>query len=247
MANDNFSQQAEYYSKYRPAYPKKMYDFIFRHVQKKQTAWDCGTGSGQVASYLADYFKKVFASDISTEQLSFAPQKEQIIYKNVPAEDTGFPAGVFDLITVAQAIHWFDFDRFYREVNRTARDGATLAVIGYGIIQINERLNPIIERFYDYAFGNYFGENRAYIDKHYQTILFPFEEIKTPMFSTTLAWKLKDLEGYVNSWSSVQKFKEQEGFNPADDFIEEVKSVWGFEEVKEVIFPVFMRMGRIRP
>jgi hypothetical protein len=242
---DNFSRQAKLYAKYRPSYPDELYDFILGHLQHQQTAWDCGTGSGQVASQLADHFEHVFASDISEGQLRHAPQKPNIEYLKVPAEDSGLPENSCDLITVAQAIHWFDFDGFYAEVKRTAKKDALLAVIGYGIVQTNEQLNPLIDKFYNYAFGCYFNDNRRYVDEHYQKIPFPFEEIDTPEFSISYKWSRDELEGYFNSWSTVQKFKENDGFNPVDNFMDELNPFWKKDERKKVTFPVFLRLGRI--
>lgn len=244
---DNFSRQASIYAKFRPGYPQEMYDFLLDHVPQRQAAWDCGTGPGKVAAVLAQYFEEVYATDISDQQMSYAPPKENITYLNVPAEDSGLPEDYFDLIAVAQAMHWFDFGRFYSEVNRTARKGAMLAVIGYGMVRIEDRVNELIDRFNSYTFGKYFTRNRKYLDEHYRNIPFPFEEIAVPDFSISYQWSLDELEGYLNSWSTVQKFKDREGFNPVDDFLEKLKAVtdWGTEETKKVTFPVFMRLGRI--
>lgn len=242
---DNFSEQAETYAQYRPAYPKELYDYIFAHLQKKGVAWDCGTGSGQVAAYLAEYFNKVYASDISEEQMNFAPQISNITYVNAPAEKTPFPDNIFDLVTVAQAIHWFNFDRFYAEVQRTTKKSALIAVIGYGMVRVNKLLNPMVDQFYDEVFQNYFMENRAYLDAHYATIPFPFSEIETPDFSISCDWSVSDLEGYFNSWSAVQKIKEEEGHNPVNQVIGRIKEYWGKDELKEVEFPIFIRLGQI--
>lgn len=240
-----FSKQSELYARYRPSYPKDMYNFIFQHLNKKEAAWDCCTGTGQVASYLSGHFKKVYANDISEEQLKHAPDKENIDYYEVPAEETGFPADIFDLITVAQAIHWLDFGQFYEEVNRTAGKDALLAVIGYGMVRINKKLNPLIDKFYKYNFSEFFSENRDYLDKHYATIPFPFDEIESPGFSKRIEWTIDDFEGYLNSWSTIQKFKDEKGFNPAENLIKEIKPLWPKGEIKEVIFPVFLRLGRV--
>jgi ubiquinone/menaquinone biosynthesis C-methylase UbiE len=244
--NDHFSEQAEFYAKYRPAYPPELYNFIFSHLKHKRVAWDCGTGSGQVASYLADHFDQVYASDISQKQMSYAPPKENIEYHNVSAEDTGFPSDLFDLISVGQAIHWFDFDRFYGEVHRTTAPGALLAVFGYGFVRVDPQINPIIDGFYNDMFSSYFYENRTYLDQRYRTIPFPFAEIPSPPFQIVLKWSLDDLEGYFNSWSSVQKFKTVKGFNPVDDIMREVEPLWAPDEEKAVAFPVFLRLGRIQ-
>lgn len=242
---DNFSEQARTYAQYRPTYPQELYDFILALLEKKSAAWDCATGSGQVARRLADYFERVYASDISSEQMSFAPQKSNITYLNAPAENTPFPDDAFDLITVAQAVHWFNIDDFYAEVRRTAKNGALLAVIGYGMVRVNKVLNPIINQFYDDAFTNYFTENRSYLDHHYSTIPFPFKEIESPDFNASYEWSISDLEGYFNSWSAVQKIKDEEGYNPVPGVIAEIEEYWDKDEIKEVRFPIFMRLGQI--
>ena len=243
--NDHFSIQAEVYAKYRPKYPNELYEFIFQHLKKKHLAWDCATGSGQVATYLAKHFDKVYASDISEQQLSYALKTGNVEYFQVPAEDTGFPSGIFDLITVAQAVHWFDIDGFYQEVHRTAGVGALLALIGYGFVQVNQRIDPVIDRFYQEMFGSYFSESRSLVEQRYQTIPFPFDEIPSPMFETVLEWKAEDLEGYFNTWSSVQRFKTEKGVNPVIDVMDEVKRLWSDPDIKKVSFPVFLRLGRV--
>lgn len=243
---DLFSQQSDYYAKYRPSYPDELYDFIMQHVSQNKTAWDCATGSGQVAARLAEFFDTVYASDISKEQMQHAPQQENIRYVQAPAEETGFDAGLFDLITVAQAIHWFDIEAFYEEVTRTAAGHALLAVIGYGMVRShNDEIDSLLRELYDYTFGSYFGVARSYLDHRYRTLPFPFEEIPSPSFQTRLHWTLADLQGFLNSWSTIQKFKEEKGVNPADEVIEKIKPLWPKGEEREVVFPVFMRMGRV--
>lgn len=242
---DHFSQQAKLYAKYRPSYPEKLYDFILSHLNRKHRAWDCGTGSGQVASYLADHFEVVYASDISKKQMAHAPQKPNIEYYNVPAEKTGFARDSFDLITVAQAIHWFDFSGFYREVQRTAKPNALLAVIGYGFVRVDEQINPTIDTFYKDMFSTYFSQNRAWLDQQYQTIPFPFDEIPSPFFEITLRWNTDDLEGYFNTWSTVQKFKTEKKVNPADSVMKSIRARWPEHELHEISFPVFLRLGRV--
>lgn len=240
-----FSQQAELYARYRPHYPQEMYDFIFEHLSSRRWAWDCATGSGQVARYLSRHFGKVIATDISEEQLRHAPQLSNVRYQKAFAGDSGLPDNHFDLITVAQAIHWFDFEQFYREVRRVAKDDALLAVIGYGMVRVNDKINPIIDELYEKAFGAYFNENRKYLDEEYRTIPFPFDEISSPSFSHTLNWKPEELKGYFNSWSAIQKIKSADGYNPADKTMQQLKEK-NIPESLEVTFPVFMRLGRIK-
>ena len=121
MAKDLFSIQANTYAKYRPVYPKDLFDHLLQFVAQKNTAWDCATGNGQAAFALAPYFKKVTATDISEKQLSLAKPHPNIQYQISFAEQTSFPDNYFDLITVAQAYHWFTFDAFEKEVKRVAK------------------------------------------------------------------------------------------------------------------------------
>lgn len=240
-----FSEQAALYAQYRPGYPDSMYKHIFEHLSSFEAAWDCATGSGQVATYLADHFDEVIATDISEEQLSYAPQKKNIRYKQSAAEYSGLPSNFADLITVAQAIHWFNFDPFYDEVRRVAKDGALLAAIGYGMIRINSTLNPIVDDLYEEAFGTYFNENRKHIDERYQSIPFPLDEILAPSFNNHLTLSFDQLEGYFNSWSAIQKTKDEKGYNPVTETIEELKNKSSSSQI-DVNFPVFMRLGRIQ-
>lgn len=244
MNREAFSKQAYYYAAYRPVYPEEMYQFIFGHLIRKQFAWDCGTGSGQVAGYLADHFDTVRASDINAEQLKHAVQRKNIEYANVPAEKTGYPDRMFDLITVAQAIHWFDFDAFYREVRRTAKRDALLAVIGYGMLECGSEINPVIKQLYDNAFDSYYSGCRKYIDEEYRTIPFPFDEIPSPRFSITVHWTADQLEGFFNSWSAIQSFRDEQGYSPADEVMEKIRSAAGSDLI-EGSFPVFLRLGRM--
>ncbi|WP_445664961.1 class I SAM-dependent methyltransferase [Fodinibius sp. AD559] len=240
-----FSNQADLYAKYRPDYPDELYNFIFKHLDQQKIAWDCATGSGQVAGYLANHFDQVFANDISEEQLSNTPEKANITYLNTPAEHSGLPQNTFDLITIAQAIHWLGFEKFYNEVRRTARKNALLAVIGYGMVRIDKQSNTIIDDLYETAFSEYFNENRKYLDNHYHNIPFPFDEIPSPAFENRYIWSLDQLEGYFNSWSAIQRIKSEKGYNPADETIIKLEKLLSNPNKFEVTFPIFMRLGKL--
>ena len=146
---DRFSSGSQLYQLARPSYPASLIQEILKHVATPQFAWDCGAGSGQLTQLLAPHFDAVVATDISAHQLQHAPYFENVSYQVQSAEHTSFAEQSFDLITVAQAIHWFDFDGFYAEVLRTLRPEGILAVIGYGLIQLQQpELQGCIERLY---------------------------------------------------------------------------------------------------
>src|SRR3954471_16590893 len=154
MPKDLFSQQSSLYARYRPGYPRALYDHIFSRLNSLETAWDCATGNGQVASVLADHFKTVFATDQSEKQLREAIKKPNIIYSRQAAETTDFQDQSFDLVTVGQAYHWFSFPDFQREVKRVARPGALIAIWGYKLCTVNDKIaNDIILDFYNNVVG----------------------------------------------------------------------------------------------
>jgi ubiquinone/menaquinone biosynthesis C-methylase UbiE len=242
---DNFSTQSDKYAKYRPTYPSDLFEFLNSNVQDKLNAWDCGTGNGQVAYELAKNFDNVFATDISQQQIDNALQSDNIAYSVQAAEKTNFDNGLFDLIVVAQAIHWFDFDQFYAEVRRTAKEKTLLCVLGYGRLEISEEIDALISDFYHKVIGKYWDKERKYIDENYKTIPFPFDEIQTPDFVNKQYWTLEHLIGYLNTWSAVKHFIKQNNYNPIDKLQKDMEQLWGNEQIKQVKFPLLLRVGRI--
>ena len=241
---DNFSKQSDLYSRFRPGYPQQLFNFLLPLVPDKNTAWDCGTGNGQVAVKLSRYFNKVYATDLSSVQIDNAVLKKNIFYSVENAEETLFADNKFDLITIAQAIHWFDFKKFYHEAERTLKPGGIIAVTGYDIFRINKEINSLVDQFYKETTGPYWDKERRHIDDHYTNIPFPFKEIDTPDFSMNYNWGFEQVIGYLNTWSAVQHYIRRHNENPVEKFAEQLKKVWGNELKRKVSFPVFMRTGR---
>lgn len=208
----------------------------------KYRAWDCGTGNGQVAGELATFFEQVYATDISINQLSQAVQKPNIHYTKQPAEKTIFPGDHFDLVTVAQAVHWFDFEDFYAEVKRVLKKDAVIAVFGYSLFSSNAETNEIIEDFYRNIVNVYWPPERRYIEEQYQTIPFPFQEIAAPRFELKQKWSFERLTGYLNTWSAVKSYEKETGENPVELIGEKLYQSFG--QFGPVNFPVITRVGR---
>ena len=240
---DRFSEHASQYATYRPTYPKSLYDFIFSHIEKFDTAWDCGTGNGQVARDLSMKFKEVYTTDISEKQLANGYQRNTIFYSKA-GEETIFSNHQFDLITVAQAIHWFDIQKFYDEVGRVAKVNAVLAVWGYSLLNVSPEIDKLLTHFYAQVVGPYWDTERKLIDEQYKNIPFPFKEIRTPEFKFSFEWTLEEFRGYISTWSSVQKYIQANQVNPVEDFIAEVQPLWKGER-QTITFPLFMRLGRV--
>lgn len=245
MAKDLFSKQAAAYAKWRPGYPKEFIEYMVSFVQHREAAWDCATGNGQAAVMLAEHFDQVFATDLSNEQLKFARPHQKITYSQGAAENTDFADNTFDLITVAQAYHWLDHKAFCKEARRVAKDGAVVAVWGYDLCRTeNEVVNDLLTSFYRDVTGPYWDAARKYVDEHYRTAYFDFEEIPVEKtFSIYTNWGIEDMRGYLNSWSAVQKYISVNDHNPVDEFIEKLRGYW--KDVMAIEFPLFLRMGNV--
>jgi SAM-dependent methyltransferase len=240
---DNFSVQAAGYAQFRPTYPQELYDYLYSLVQEKNTAWDCATGNGQVARILAKDFKQVFATDISENQLKHAVQKENISYLLESSNKSSFPDASFDLITVAQAIHWFHFDDFYAEVKRTLKPFGIFAAFGYGVMRIDEQVDAVIHKLYKGILGGYWDEERKHIDEGYSSIPFPFQEFAVPKFSIQTTWDFDQMIGYLNTWSALQHYKKANNSSPLAILMPELEMAWGTGD-KEVYFPILLRVGK---
>ncbi|WP_256006861.1 class I SAM-dependent methyltransferase [Pedobacter deserti] len=242
---DNFSLGSDKYAKYRPTYPPELFDYLGSKASQRKSAWDCGAGNGQIAIQLSAMFNTVYATDISQSQIDNAQRSENIIYSLQPAEKTMFQNNMFDLIIVGQAIHWFDFEQFYSEVQRTATRNAWICVVGYGRLEISKLIDQIIDDFYHHVLGHYWDKERKFIDDNYQTIPFPFEEVETPEFVNIQVWTLEHLIGYLNTWSAVKHYIKANHVNPVDRLQMDIKKHWKTGETKTIRFPLLLRLGKV--
>lgn len=184
------------------------------------------------------------ATDISQQQLDKAHKKENIFYSVQPAEQTVFADNSFDLATVAQALHWFRFDQFYKEVKRVTRPGGWIAVWMYSLLRISKEIDAIIETYHFETLEKYWDNERKYVDTNYATVPFPFKEIDTHLFTIEYDWGLEELEGYFNTWSALQKYIAAHNDNPVPALINRIKPYWVKEKMK-IIFPLHLRMGQV--
>ena len=240
---DLFSTGSRLYQQARPSYPSTVLEAILEHVPERQLAWDCAAGSGQFTQVLAPYFEHVVATDLSAQQLEQAPRLENVSYQVQLAEKTSFFMQSFDLITVAQAIHWFDFNGFYREVQRCLKPDGLLAVIGYGVLQLADvELNQLVQRLYKQTLSGYWDVERQYVDAAYQTIPFPFEEIEMPALSMDYQWNAEQLLNYLSTWSAFKHYMVKNKQDP----LQEIRDYIGQQAcLFDLSFPIFMRVGRI--
>jgi SAM-dependent methyltransferase len=244
MFKDHFSQSAAGYAAYRPTYPIELVRFLADTVSRKELAWDCGCGSGQLSTLLAEEFAEVYATDASAEQIEKAVRHPRVRYACAPAEASGLGDEVADLIVAAQAAHWFDLPAFYREVCRVGCSGSVIALVSYGIVKVDETLDAIIGRFYWDVIGPYWPTERKHVEEGYRSLDFPFAEIEAPDLAMTASWTLRDFIGYLKTWSAVTAMERAIGPEPVERFSHELGDAWGRAEEKRTIrWPLSLRVG----
>ncbi len=243
---DHFSKQSDEYAKYRPVYPPELFAYLASLVSAHELAWDCGTGNGQAALGLAALFGRVIATDPSEAQIRNAAAHPRISYRVAPAERTDIAVASVDLVTVAQALHWFDHERFYREVRRVLKPGGVLAVWCYGLNEIAPAIDPIVRRYYSEVVGPYWPPERHFIDERYATIPFPFTELAVPAFGIESRWNLDDFIGYLDTWSATQRYRQAEKQNPLEALRGVLERAWGPAETERLVtWPIYLRVGRV--
>jgi hypothetical protein len=244
---DLFSKQSKNYALSRPTYPAELFQFLASLVERRKLAWDCATGNGQAAVLLAEYFDQVVASDASKKQIDNAQAHPKVRFAEFPAENaTGLLAGTVDLVTVAQALHWFRLGDFYKEVRRVVRKDAVIAAWAYGLHSVSPEVDRVTRVFYHDIVGRYWAPEIRHVENRYQDIFFPFSQISTPQFEIVLNWDLFDLIRYLYTWSSTQKYMEQNnGSDPVKTVYSDLSAAWGKRNLrKKITFPIYMKAGR---
>ena len=246
MQTNPFSTEAVAYAHLRPTYPEDLFAFLATLVPSRDVAWDCATGNGQAATHLAGYFARVMATDESGEMIAQAPPDTRITYRVAEAEDSGLEDRSVDLVTVASAIHWFDLERFYTEVNRVVKPDGTLAAWTYYTPAFGGDIDTIIHRLAHDILGAYWDERVHYVVGEFHDLPFPFEPIEAPNFQTDMVWDMHDLLAYFETWSSSLKYREANNTSPTDLIEDDLARAWGDPEQKrDLHFPLYMRLGRV--
>jgi len=244
---DHFSSHAAGYAAHRPTYPPALVDFLADTAPGHSLALDCGCGTGQLSVPLARRFDRVVATDASASQIANAEAHERVEYRTAPADRSGLAAASVDLITVAQAAHWLDLDRFYVEVRRVARPDAILALITYGVLHVEGGdVDRVAQWFYYDVIWQYWPPERRHVEDGYRTLPFPFAELTVPALTMSVSWRLADLTGYVDTWSAVREAEKRVGRALLDAFAEKLADVWGDPETRRTVtWPLSLRVGRV--
>lgn len=243
---DHFSLSAKDYAQNRPTYPSELFAYLASVTEAHDCAWDCATGNGQAAVGLASYFKRVIATDASKKQVMHAFPHPRIQYKTSDAHQAPIPDASVDLVTVAQALHWFWGDAFYNEVRRVLKPNGSLAIWTYGLFEMPERpeVMRILRRYYQEIIGPYWPAERSHVENKYRSLPFPFEEIPPPSFEMTRQWDLRRIVGYLRSWSATQAYEKNNGSNPINIIEPDLTKAWGSpDQTCTISWPLTLKVG----
>jgi SAM-dependent methyltransferase len=247
--SDHFSRVAVAYASFRPHYPDELFTLLADLSPGRRRVWDCATGSGQAAVALARAFDRVVATDASAAQVRQAAAHPRVTYHVARAEAPGLAGASVELITVAQALHWFDLNRFYAEAKRVLVAGGLLAVWTYANLQVDGGpIDRALGEFYSDVIGPYWPEERRLVETGYRTLPFPFDEVSIASPPMGASWTRSRLLGYVRTWSAVQRYVEATGENPIPALEQRIAAHWEDpESPRRIEWPLTVRAGRRSP
>jgi len=240
---DHFSAGADEYERRRPGYPRELFEFLAAVAPGRRLAVDVATGNGQAATGLAEFFEEVLATEASEAQLSRARPHPRVHYRCEPAERIGLPDASCDLLTAAQAAHWFDWSRFPGETRRVLAPGGVVALWTYELFSVDPSIDALVEDFYRNVTGPYWPRERRYVEERYATLPFPFDELPAPVFSYRLAWTAADALAYLGTWSAVQRRLAALDDDPLALVASRLGQAWG-AGTRLVTWPIHLRIGR---
>lgn len=246
---DHFGGKSRSYAEFRPGYPPALFEWLASQCAARELAWDCGAGTGQASVALAAHFRRVLATDASAGQIAAAEPHPGVEYRVAPAQASGLPDASADLVTVAQALHWFDLDGFHAEVRRVAKPGALLAVWSYGIVHLDgPGLDAPMQDFYRNEIGPYWPPERRHVETGYRDLPFPFPRIEAPAFEMRVEWTLEQLLGYLRTWSACTRYEQARGRDPVLALARRLAPAWGDPQQRQAVrWPLSLKAGRCVP
>ncbi len=244
---DHFSGHATGYASARPHYPPALFDWLAQQCAERKLAWDAGCGNGQASIALAARFEQVYASDPSAEQIAAAALTPNIRYVVASAETCALPDASADLVTVAQAMHWFDVPRFQAEVRRVLKPGGVFAAWTYAQSRVNAAVDVPFDRLHDELLDAWWPDGREHVLDGYAQLPFAFERaVDVPAFTMRCDWTLLQYVAYLRSWSACQRYTRATGIDAVEQILVELSEAWGDPtQIRAVIWPLTLHVGRV--
>lgn len=242
---DHFSGHAAVYARFRPSYPDALFDWLAEVAPARAWVLDVATGNGQAALAHAERFARVHATDASAEQIAAATPHPRVHYETRPAHDSGLPVASVDLVTVAQALHWFDPEPFHAEVARVLVPGGIVAAWCYELFAIDPAFDAVMLELYHDVLGADWPPERRHIESGYATLPWPWPQVPHPDFTMTARWGVEQALGYLRTWSATQRYAQREGVDPVSAMEGRLRRAWGDVGERQVTWPLKLKVSRV--
>jgi SAM-dependent methyltransferase len=232
-----FGEYASDYARSRPQYPAALWQWVASLCSAHDHAWDAGCGNGQAAVALAQHFNQVTATDISAQQIANAKPHPKVNYIAARTQDVHFTPASLDLVCVAQALHWFDLNTFWPQVQSALKPGGVFVAVAYGLFTVNEEIDAISTQYFFDVVEPYQAAGNRMIANGYRDIAFPYDLIDAPAMAIECEWTLDQLISYAGTWSAVTRMKKEQGVDPIPAYREALARAWN-----DVNMPYMVRM-----
>ena len=245
MSKDRFSHASDAYQQYRPRYSSSLFQEIAQLAPRRNLAWDCGCGTGQASVALAEQFKKVLATDLSGAQVAQAVVHERVDYVAARAELSPLEAESTDLVLVAQALHWFDFQAFFAEVDRVLRPEGVFVAVTYNLLSVTPDIDSIVHRLYYELLQGCWDAERRHVEDGYSTIPLPYAPLSGAGkgHSMQARWSVDHALGYLRTWSGVKQYQNRHSEDPVALVEASLRAAWQDGE-RQVDWPLTVLIRR---
>ncbi len=242
---DHFSAHAANYADSRPGYPPELFDWLAKQCPRRRLAWDAGCGNGQASVALAGFFTEVYATDPSQAQIGNAIVHERVHYAVEPAEDCSLGDHTVNLVTVAQAYHWFEHARFCAEARRVLASDGVVALWSYAESRVDPKVDAIFDELHHGTLAQDWPDERQHVIDRYRELPFPFKPIAAPAFKMRSEWSLAQYLAYLSSWSASQRHLKRTGVDAVAAIADAMRAAWADPEaVRTVQWPLLLLVGR---
>ena len=240
---DHFSTVAAQYAASRPHYPAAMFAWLASQAPSHALAWDAGCGNGQASVGLAAHFTRVIATDASAQQIANAERRANVRYAVRGETNPDLADGSVDLVTVAQALHWFDRPTFYLDVKRVLKPGGVLAVWTYAHARIDPVIDVVVHAWYRGALDDYWPAERKHTETDYRDIGFPYAQIPAPAFDMSVHWTREQFVAYLRTWSAVNEYARRTGGDAMQLVLPDLLAAWPDDNIRHVRWPLTVFAG----
>lgn len=244
-----FADRSDLYARHRPHYPEALFEWLRDQTPDHEAALDCATGNGQAAVALTRYYQRVVAMDVSAEQIAQAQSHPQVEYRVGQVEHSSLPTKTFDVVTVAQALHWFDFEPFWAQVRRVAKPGALFCAWGYNPTETDRELDVAFIEPFRRIIAPFWDPRNRILWNGYLTeeIKFPFTRLVVPSFAIEVDWAFSDVVDYFLTWSAYkQSRKDTVAAARMDELMLRAKGTFSQDRRFVIRMPLTMLAGFVR-